>query len=55
MSNNLIPTTVIAIRNSLGSQNPTSIVFPTWISTIISALVGIFVAKVVIRLTRRKE
>ena len=51
----LIPTTVIAIRNSLGSQNPTSIVFPTWISTIISALVGIFVAKVVIRLTRRKE
>ena len=51
----LIPTTVIAIRNSLGSQNPTSIVFPTWISTIISALVGIFVAKIVIRLTRRKE
>ena len=51
----LIPTTVIAIRNSLGSQNPMSIVFPTWISTIISALVGIFVAKIVIRLTRRKE
>ncbi|MCI8383807.1 MAG: spore maturation protein [Clostridia bacterium] len=30
----IIPTTVIAIRNSMGSSNPTSIVFPTWIATI---------------------
>ena len=34
----LIPTTVIAIRNSLDSQNPTSIVFPVWIATIIAAV-----------------
>lgn len=34
----LIPTTVIAIRNSLGSQNPTSIVFPVWIATICAAI-----------------
>ena len=33
----LIPTTVIAIRNSLGSQNPTGIVFPVWIATICAA------------------
>jgi len=33
----LIPTTVIAIRNSLGSQNPTSIVFLVWIATICAA------------------
>ena len=33
----LIPTTVIAIRNSLGSQNPTEIVFPVWIATICAA------------------
>ena len=33
----LIPTTVIAIRNSLGSQNPTGIVFPVWIVTICAA------------------
>ena len=33
----LIPTTVIAIRNSLSSQNPTGIVFPVWIATICSA------------------
>lgn len=34
----IIPTTVIAIRNSLGSTNPTSIVFPVWIATICAAL-----------------
>ncbi len=35
----IIPTTVIAIRNSLGSENPTSIVFPVWIATISAAIV----------------
>lgn len=35
----LIPTTVIAIRNSLGSENPTAIVFPVWIATISAAIV----------------
>ena len=33
----IIPTTVIAIRNSLGSDNPTSIVFPVWIATVCAA------------------
>lgn len=35
----IIPTTVIAIRNSLESQNPTAIVFPVWIATIFAAVV----------------
>lgn len=35
----IIPTTVIAIRNSLGSSNPTKIVFPVWIATICAAIV----------------
>lgn len=35
----IIPTTVIAIRNSLGSENPTAIVFPVWIATIVAAIV----------------
>lgn len=35
----LIPTTVIAIRNSLGSENSTSILFPVWIATIVAAVV----------------
>ena len=34
----IIPTTVIAIRNSLGSNSPTSIVFPVWIATIAAAI-----------------
>lgn len=35
----IIPTTIIAIRNSLGSENPTAIVFPVWIATIMAAVV----------------
>ena len=46
----LIPTTVIAIRNSLNSQNPTSIIFPVWISTICAAIAGIFAVKILIKL-----
>ncbi|MCI8470608.1 MAG: hypothetical protein HFJ35_03855 [Clostridia bacterium] len=34
----IIPTTVIAIRNSLGSSNPTSIIFPVWIATVCAAV-----------------
>lgn len=48
----IIPTTVIAIRNSLGSTSPTSIIFPTWIATIIAAIFGIFVAKILIKFTK---
>lgn len=45
----IIPTTVIAIRNSLGSENPTSIVFPVWIATICAAVAGITVTKLFIK------
>lgn len=34
----IIPTTVIAIRNSLNSKNPTSIVFHVWVATIMAAI-----------------
>lgn len=34
----IIPTTVIAIRNSLNSNDPTSIIFPVWIATICAAV-----------------
>lgn len=50
----LIPTTVIAIRNSLNSQNPTAIVFPTWITTIIAGISGIIVVKLLIKITKSK-
>ena len=50
----LIPTTVIAIRNSLNSQNPTSIIFPTWIATILAPISGIFVTKLLIKFTNKE-
>lgn len=34
----VIPTTVIAIRNSLGSEDAMAIVFPVWIATIFAAI-----------------
>ncbi len=45
----LIPTTVIAIRNSLGSTNPTSIIIPVWIATISAAVAGITTAKILMK------
>ena len=49
----IIPTTVIAIRNSLGSQNPTAMVLPVWIATICAALAGITVTKIFIKLSKK--
>ena len=43
----LIPTNVIAIRNSLNSTNPTGIILPVWGATIIAAIVGISATKVI--------
>lgn len=41
----LIPTTVIAIRSSLGSNNPTAMIIPVWIATICAAIAAIVSAK----------
>ena len=49
----IIPTTVIAIRNSLGSNNPTCVVFPIWISTICAAVAGIVATKIFIKLSKK--
>lgn len=46
----LIPTTVIAIRSSLNSQNPTSIILPVWLSTICAALAGVLAVKFFIKI-----
>ena len=44
----LIPTNVIAIRTSLGSQNATQIIFPVWGATVVAAIVGIIATKIII-------
>lgn len=49
----IIPTTVIDIRTSLGSNNPTKIIFPVWIATIVAAIVGVISAKIIIKLTEK--
>lgn len=49
----IIPTTVLAIRNSLGSENPNIIIFPVWIVTICAAIVGITATKILIKLDKR--
>ena len=49
----IIPTTVIAIRSSLGSENPTKIIFPVWVSTICAAIVGIICTKIIIKCTKK--
>ncbi len=51
----IIPTTVIAIRNSLGSENPTSIIFPVWIATICAAVAGIIAVKILINITNKDK
>ena len=49
----IIPTTIIAVRSSLGSTNPTKIIFPVWISTICAAIVGIIFTKVIIKCSKK--
>ena len=36
----VIPTTVLSLRNSMGSENPTSIVITSLITTTVSAVLG---------------
>lgn len=45
----IIPTTVIAIRKSLGSTNPSSILIPVWAATICAAISGIACLKLITR------
>lgn len=45
----LIPTTVIAIRSSLGSSNPTAMIVPVWIATICAAIAAVISAKLLMK------
>lgn len=46
----IIPTTVIAIRNSLGSENPTKMLVPIWLATICAAISALTAAKMFIKI-----
>lgn len=45
----IIPTTVISIRSSLGSENPTKIIFAVWIATIAAFGAAIIAGKFLIK------
>jgi len=45
----IIPTTVIAIRSSLNSENPTKIIFAVWVATIAAFATAIIVGKLLIK------
>lgn len=45
----LIPTSIIAVRVSLQSANPTDIVIPTILATLLSTLLGIVLTKIFIK------
>ena len=50
----IIPTTIIAIRTSLGSNNPTKVIVPVWIATIAAAISAVIATKLFIKFEKRK-
>lgn len=46
----IIPTTVIAIRNSLESNNPSGIIIPVWIATVAAAISAVVATKIFIKI-----
>lgn len=51
----LIPTTILAIRSSLNSSNPSKIIIPIWISTFTGTVIGLIVNKMILQLNKRKK
>ena len=45
----LIPTSVMALRSSLGSASPGDIILPTIIATLLSTVIGIILVKLIIK------
>ena len=45
----IIPSSVLALRTSLGSNNPSSIIIPTILATLVSTNIGILLVKIFIK------
>ncbi len=45
----LIPSSVLALRASLGSTSPSSIILPTILATLLSTIIGVFLVKAFIK------
>lgn len=48
----IIPSTVIAIRNSLGSNEPSKIILPVWVVTICAALGAVIMGKILTKIRK---
>lgn len=48
----LIPTTLIALRASMGSSSPTSVIVPIWITSLITLVVGVVCVKIFEKVTK---
>jgi len=48
----LVPATVIALRSAAGSVNPTEIMLPIWISSIVAFTLGIIICKLFAKVGR---
>ncbi len=51
----LLPTTVIGMRATAGSANPTDFLFPSLIATVLSTLIGIVLVKLCSKIFDRKK
>lgn len=51
----LLPTTIIGLRTSAGSQNPADIIIPTLIATICTTLLGIFLVHTINRIKTKQK
>ena len=45
----LLPTSVISLRGELGSANPSSIILPAFLATLVSSSVGILLTKIFVK------
>jgi spore maturation protein A len=45
----LLPTSIISLRTEFLSVNPTDVILPTILSTLVSAIIGIILVKILIR------
>ncbi len=50
----LVPATIIALRTSAGSSNPTDIIVPIWIASLCATVVGVIAAKLMAAATPNK-
>ena len=48
----LIPSSVMALRTSLGSSSPSDIILPTMLATLLSTIIGILLVKIFIKKPR---